>query len=127
VNKRPATNASARTSDHVIESGKLVDERVRLFHRAGNGARLAPMKNRPWWVLSIVALVAACSSSQKQAWKETGHSFGESGKQTLRAVGESVNPDATNRKEEWKRVGSDFKEAGKDTGRAVSESVDPKE
>jgi hypothetical protein len=110
-----------------MESGKFVDEWFRLFHPKDNGARLALMKNRSWWIFSIVALITACSPSQKHAWKETGQSFGESGKQTLRAVGESVNPDATNRKEEWKQVGHDFKEAGKDTGRAVSESVDPKD
>ena len=130
MNKNPATNGRARIRAHTIrimETDKFVDEPSRLFQRRANGARLAPMKNRSWWILSLVVLVAACSSGQKHAWKETGQSFGESGKQTLRAVGESVNPDATNRKEEWKRVGSDFKEAGKDTGRAVSESVDPKD
>jgi hypothetical protein len=82
------------------------------------------MKNR-WLLLTIVALLAACSARQKQSWKDTGQSFGDSGKQTLHALGESVNPDATDRKEEWKKVGRDFKEAGKDTGRAVSDSVDP--
>ena len=71
--------------------------------------------------------VAACSTGQKQAWKESGHSFGEAGKQTGRALAESVNPDAENRKGEWKQVGKDFGEAGKDTGRAVSKSVDPDE
>jgi len=83
------------------------------------------MNKKALSVVAFVALLAACSSNQKQAWKDTGQSFGESGKQTLHAVGESVNPDATNRKEQWKQVGRDFKEAGKDTGRAVSESVDP--
>ena len=82
------------------------------------------MKNR-LWILSVVALLAACSSHQKQAWKESGQSFGDSGRQTLHALGESVNPDATNRKEEWKKVGQEFKDAGKDTGRAVSTTVDP--
>jgi hypothetical protein len=76
------------------------------------------------WALSML-LLAACSTGQKQAWKQSGQSFGEAGKQTVRALGESVNPDATNRKDEWKQVGHDFGEAGKDTGRAVSESVDP--
>ena len=78
------------------------------------------------WVLTVAAF-AACTTGQKSAWKESGQSFGDAGKQTLHAVGESVNPDATNRKEEWKQVGHDFGEAGKDTGRAVSESVDPKD
>ena len=75
-------------------------------------------------VLSAL-LFAACSSSQKHAWKQSGESWNESGKQTLRALGESVNPDATDRKEEWKQVGRDFGEAGKDTGRALGKSVDP--
>ena len=79
---------------------------------------------RARFILSV-ALLAACSSGQKQAWKESGQSWGESGKQTLRALGESVNPDATNRKEEWKQVGRDFGEAGKDTARALGKSVDP--
>src|SRR4029450_12733896 len=69
--------------------------------------------------------LAACTSSQKQAWRESGQSWGESGKQTLRALGASVNPDASNRKEEWKQVGRDFGEAGKDTGRALGKSIDP--
>ncbi len=83
------------------------------------------MRNTLW--IPVVAVLAACTTGQKGAWKESGQSFGEAGKQTLHAVGESVNPDATNRKEEWKQVGHDFGEAGKDTGRAVSESVDPKD
>ena len=76
------------------------------------------------WMFSVVGLIA-CSSSQKQAWRKSGHSWGESGKQTARALGESVNPDATNRKEEWKQVGRDFGEAGKDTGQALGKSVTP--
>jgi hypothetical protein len=76
------------------------------------------------WMFSVVGLIA-CTSSQKQAWRKSGHSWGESGKQTARALGESVNPDATNRKEEWKQVGRDFGEAGKDTGRALGKSVTP--
>ena len=76
------------------------------------------------WVVPVVALVA-CTGSQKRSWQQGGHSWAEAGKQTARAIGESVNPDATNRKGEWKEVGQDFKEAGKDTGRAVSESVTP--
>jgi hypothetical protein len=78
------------------------------------------------WVIPIVAL-AACSGSTKRSWQEGGHSWAEAGKQTARALGESVNPDATNRKGEWKQVGQDFKEAGKDTGRAVSQSITPPE
>ena len=69
--------------------------------------------------------LVACTSSQKQAWHESGSSWGESGKQTMRALGESVNPDATNRKEEWRQVGRDFGQAGKDTGRAISKSITP--
>lgn len=76
------------------------------------------------WMFSVVGLIA-CTSSQKQAWRKSGHSWGESGKQTARALGESVNPDATNRKEEWKQVGRDFGEAGKDTGQALGKSVTP--
>jgi hypothetical protein len=76
------------------------------------------------WVLGVVSL-CACTEAQKASWRESGHSWGNSGKQTARALGESVNPDATDRKGEWKKVGSEFKEAGKDTGRAVSESVKP--
>jgi hypothetical protein len=76
-------------------------------------------------LLVFLACLAACSSSQKQAWKDSGQSWGESGKQTLRALGASVNPDASNRKEEWKQVGHDFGEAGKDTGRALGKSIDP--
>jgi len=75
-------------------------------------------------MFSVVGLIA-CTSSQKQAWRKSGHSWGESGKQTARALGESVNPDATNRKEEWKQVGRDFGEAGKDTGQALGKSVTP--
>lgn len=75
-------------------------------------------------IVSLVAL-AACSESQKQAWRESGHSWAGSGKQTARALGESVNPDATDRKGEWKQVGQEFKEAGKDTGRALGDSVTP--
>jgi hypothetical protein len=76
------------------------------------------------WILSAASL-AACSPSQKHAWKQSGESWSESGKQTLRALGESVDPDATDRKEEWKQVGRDFGEAGKDTGRALGKSIDP--
>ena len=76
------------------------------------------------WMFAVVGLIA-CTSSQKQAWRKSGHSWGESGKQTARALGESVNPDATNRKEEWKQVGRDFGEAGKDTGQALGKSVTP--
>jgi hypothetical protein len=71
------------------------------------------------------ASLAACNSGQKHAWRQSGESWSESGKQTLRALGESVNPDATDRKEEWKQVGRDFGEAGKDTGRALGKSIDP--
>lgn len=78
------------------------------------------------WILPI-ALLVACTSSQRAAWRESGQSWGESGKQTARALGESVNPDATDRKEEWRQVGRDFGEAGKDTGRALSQSVTPPE
>jgi len=73
---------------------------------------------------SIVSFVA-CSSPQKAAWHESGHSWGESGRQFLRALGTSVNPDETNRKQEWKQVGQDLGEAGKDTGRALSKSIEP--
>ncbi len=76
------------------------------------------------WVVLMAGLVA-CTTSQRQAWRQSGHSWGESGKQTARALGESVNPDATDRKEEWKQVGKDFGEAGKDTGRALGQSVTP--
>ena len=78
------------------------------------------------WIFSVVGLIA-CTSSQKQAWRQSGDSWSESGKQTVRALGQSINPDATNRKEEWKEVGHDFGEAGKDTGRAVSKSITPKD
>ena len=76
-------------------------------------------------VLVVMAGTTACTASQRAAWSTSGHSWGDSGKQTARAIGESVNPDATDRKEEWKQVGRDLKEAGKDTGRAVSQSVTP--
>jgi hypothetical protein len=78
-------------------------------------------------VLSVlsVMLLAACSSTDKQAWKQSGESWSESGQQTLRAIGKSVDPDATDRKEEWKQVGRDFGEAGKNTGRAIGKSVSP--
>ncbi|MGH7899995.1 MAG: hypothetical protein ACREQQ_18715 [Candidatus Binatia bacterium] len=76
------------------------------------------------WALSAATLVA-CSSPQKQAWRDSGESWREGGNQFLRALGKSVNPDETNRKEEWKEVGRDMGEAGKDTGRAVSKSIDP--
>ena len=79
---------------------------------------------RALFALAALAF-AACSSSQKHAWQESGESWSESGKQTLRALGKSVDPDATDRKEEWKRVGRDFGEAGKDTGRALGKSIDP--
>jgi len=76
------------------------------------------------WILMLVGL-AACTASQRSAWHRSGRSWGESGKQTARALGESINPDATNRKEEWKQVGRDFSEAGKDTGRAIGKSLVP--
>ena len=74
-----------------------------------------------WLVFELIAVafaLAACTGSQKRSWQESGHSWAESGKQTARALGESVNPDATDRKDEWKQVGEEFKEAGKDTGRS---------
>ena len=77
--------------------------------------------------LVTIVLLPACSASQKQAWRESGSSWKESGKQTLHAVGESVDPEGQNRKEEWKQVGRDLGEAGKDTGRALGKSVDPNE
>jgi hypothetical protein len=79
---------------------------------------------RTIWIFSVVGLIA-CTSNQKQAWRESGSAWGESGKQTVRALGQSVNPDAMNRKDEWKQVGRDFGEAGKDTGRAISKSIVP--
>lgn len=79
---------------------------------------------RTIWILSLAGLVA-CTATQREAWRESGHSWSESGKQTGRALGESVNPDATNRKEEWNQVGKDLRDAGKDTGRALGESVTP--
>jgi hypothetical protein len=94
-----------------------------LFHLASDSATLTRMR-RTIWIFLVVGL-AACTSSQKQAWRESGESWSESGKQTVRALGQSINPDATNRKEEWKQVGRDFGEAGKDTGRAVSKSITP--
>jgi hypothetical protein len=75
--------------------------------------------------LLAALLFAACSAGQKHAWKQSGESWSDSGKQTLRALGESVDPDATDRKGEWKQVGREFGEAGKDTGRAISKSIDP--
>jgi hypothetical protein len=77
------------------------------------------------WIAVFALLASACTASQRAAWHQTGRSWGEGGKQTARALGESVNPDATNRKEEWKQVGRDFGEAGKDTGRAIGQSVTP--
>jgi hypothetical protein len=82
---------------------------------------------KSWMVIVALAMLAACTASQRQAWRESGHSWASSGKQTARALGESINPDATDRKGEWKQVGQDFKEAGKDTGRALGESVTPPE
>lgn len=76
------------------------------------------------WVLAVLAS-SACTASQRAAWRESGHSWSDSGKQTARALGESVDPDAANRKEEWKQVGRELKEAGKDTGRALGQSVTP--
>jgi hypothetical protein len=76
------------------------------------------------WVL-LTATLVACNSPQKQAWRESGESWHESGNQFLRALGKSVNPDETNRKAEWKEVGRDMGEAGKDTGRALGKSIDP--
>ncbi len=76
------------------------------------------------WMIPM-ALLLACTSSQRSAWHEAGRSWGESGKQTARALGESVNPDASDRKEEWKQVGRDFGEAGQDTGRALGRSITP--
>jgi hypothetical protein len=75
----------------------------------------------------ILALAgfAACTTSQRSAWRESGHSWRDSGKQTARALGESINPDATNRKEEWKQLGRDLGEAGKDTGRAIGKTLTP--
>lgn len=76
------------------------------------------------WMVPL-ALLIACTSAQRAAWRESGRSWKESGKQTARALGESVDPDATDRKEEWKQVGRDFAEAGKDTGRALSQTITP--
>jgi len=78
-------------------------------------------------LIAFAFALVGCTGSQKRSWQESGHSWANSGKQTARALGESVNPDATNRKGEWKQVGQDFKEAGKDTGRAVSQSITPPE
>ncbi len=98
---------------------------MRPFHPSSDSATLTSMR-KTIWIFSVVGLIA-CTSSQKQAWRESGSSWGESGKQTVRALGQSVNPDATNRKEEWKQVGRDFGEAGKDTGRAIGKSVTPED
>jgi hypothetical protein len=76
-------------------------------------------------LLPAALALAACSGSTKRSWQQDGHSWAEAGKQTARAIGQSVNPDATDRKGEWKQVGADFKEAGKDTGRAVSTTITP--
>jgi hypothetical protein len=76
-------------------------------------------------LLPAALALAACSGTTKRSWQQGGHSWAEAGKQTARAIGESVNPDATDRKGEWKQVGEDFKEAGKDTGRAVSTTITP--
>jgi hypothetical protein len=76
-------------------------------------------------LILTLAGFAACTASQRSAWRESGHSWGDSGKQTARALGESINPDATNRKEEWKQLGRDLGEAGKDTGRAIGKTLTP--
>jgi hypothetical protein len=77
------------------------------------------------WILPVIAGLVACSSGTRRSWQEGGHSWALAGKQTARAIGQSVNPDATDRKGEWKQVGEDFKEAGKDTGRAMSNTITP--
>jgi hypothetical protein len=99
--------------------------KLRLFHPTSDGARLTPMR-KTIWMFAVVGLIA-CTSNQRQAWRESGSSWGQGGKQTMRALGESVNPDATNRKEEWKQVGKDFGQAGKDTGRALGKSITPED
>jgi hypothetical protein len=94
-----------------------------VFPRARGKITLKGVKQRA--LILALAGLAACTASQRSAWHQSGRSWGESGKQTARALGESINPDATNRKEEWKQLGRDLSEAGKDTGRALGKSLTP--
>jgi hypothetical protein len=69
--------------------------------------------------------LAACTTSQRAAWRESGKSWEASGTQAARALGKSIDPDTTNRKQEWKNLGHDLGEAGKDTGHALGKSLTP--
>jgi hypothetical protein len=76
------------------------------------------------FVLSLSVL--ACGQERKEAWHESGQSWGQSGRQFLRALGRSISGEGSP-KEEWKAMGRDTAEAGKDTADAVGTSIKPDE
>ena len=76
------------------------------------------------WIVLIVAL-AACTAQKKEAWRDSGSSWGSSGRTFLRALGLSVQGEGGAAKDEWKEFGRDTGQAGKDTAEAVGKSVIP--
>jgi hypothetical protein len=73
----------------------------------------------------VVATVACAEDSRKEEWRESGHSWRDSGRQFLRALGRSISGEGSP-KEEWKATGREFKEAGEDTADALGKSVQPR-
>ncbi len=74
-------------------------------------------------VAALVLSVGGCGQTRKDAWRQSGQSWKESGKQLGQALGKSVEGDHPKR--EWKELGSDLKDAGKDTGRALGKTIEP--
>lgn len=77
-------------------------------------------------ILLAASALFACGeqTTTKESWKETGRSWGEGGRQFLRALGRSISGEGSP-KQEWKKTGQEFKEAGKDTAQSLGETVDP--
>ncbi len=74
-------------------------------------------------VLALLVSTVACTAEKKDAWRESGQSWGTGGRQFLRALGRSIAGEGSP-KEEWKDTGEKFGEAGKDTGQALETTLE---
>ena len=80
----------------------------------------------PIWLgvfLALSVLSACAELSTRGSWKETGRSWGEGGRQFLRALGRSISGEGSP-KEEWTKTGQELREAGKSTADSVGKTLD---
>ena len=74
-------------------------------------------------VLVLLVAAGACTADKKEAWRDSGQSWGGGGRQFLRALGRSISGEGSP-KEEWKETGAKLGEAGKSTGQAIGTTLD---